>query len=89
MRRRMFDLYWKYLAHLVLIDWARSESSQVIFPDSFENCTSQVTELLAKGREELEVVKRQAALSTMFKPNMDYVINKQPKAWTSSGFACD
>jgi hypothetical protein len=52
----------------------------VIFPDSFENCTSQVTELLAKGREELEVVKRQAALSNMFKPNMDYVINKQPKA---------
>ena len=52
----------------------------MIFPDPFGNCTSQVTELLAKGREELEVVKRQAALSTMFKPNMDYIINKQPKA---------
>mmetsp|Transcript_4101 Transcript_4101/g.9339 ORF Transcript_4101/g.9339 Transcript_4101/m.9339 type:complete len:92 (+) Transcript_4101:79-354(+) len=36
---------------------------------------ARVAELVAKGRGDLEVVKRQAALSSMFKPNMEYIIN--------------
>ena len=40
----------------------------------------QLAALLKKGREELEVVKRQSALSNMFKPNMGYVIENQKQA---------
>eukprot|EP00283_Hemiselmis_rufescens_P010792 CAMPEP_0173436130 /NCGR_PEP_ID=MMETSP1357-20121228/15776_1 /TAXON_ID=77926 /ORGANISM="Hemiselmis rufescens, Strain PCC563" /LENGTH=91 /DNA_ID=CAMNT_0014401185 /DNA_START=106 /DNA_END=381 /DNA_ORIENTATION=- len=36
---------------------------------------ARVAELLSKGKADLEVVKRQAALSRMFKPDMEYVIN--------------
>mmetsp|Transcript_15037 Transcript_15037/g.38244 ORF Transcript_15037/g.38244 Transcript_15037/m.38244 type:complete len:92 (-) Transcript_15037:463-738(-) len=36
---------------------------------------ARVAELLAKGKGDLEVVRRQAALSSMFKPDMEYVIN--------------
>lgn len=45
---------------------------------------AQVAELLKKGREELEVVKRQAAISKMFKPNMDYVMDKQKSKGTTA-----
>jgi hypothetical protein len=35
----------------------------------------QLAELFARGREQLEIVKRQATLSSMFTPDKDYVVN--------------